>query len=141
MKKLFGILLICLLPLMANAQIKPKSIGTFLHYSVGGPTDIFVQLTYTEELDYFALSLREKNYAERFSVRLGKNKEEAITSLNNLLEVMEKGKKHERYIIDDRTFLEKTSSIRMDVVRAGKYDAGYVEKRHLKSAIKFIEQL
>ena len=141
MKKVAGILFLCLLPLLSPAQVQPEFVGTFKTHSVGGPTDIFVKLQYTTEQNFFAFYMREMHYNSYFPIILGQNKEEALTSLDNLLAVLVKGKKDEVYRVDDRTLLKKINGLRMNVYRNGQWDAGYIQKRHIKNAIHFISNL
>ena len=141
MKKFLYICLLMLLPLAASAQIKPQSIGTYKHYDVGGPTDIFVSLTYNTDATYFAYSLREMHYNNRFVLMLGNSKEEALESLNNLLNILKTGEKGEVYVIDENTSMKKVDNTRLNIYRAGQLDYGYIQSRHIKSTIKFINNL
>ena len=137
-------ILLCLMLLtvaFAQAQIQPQSIGTYKHYAVGGPTDIFVDLTYNTDATFFAYSLREMHYDKRFLLILGYSKEEALESLNNLMNILKTGNKGEVYVIDEETSMTKIDNTRLNIAREGQTDFGYIQSRHIKSTIKFIKNL
>lgn len=141
MKKAFIALCLGFMPLLLTAQIAPRSIGVYKTYAVGGPTDIFVKLQYSEQLNYFSLSLRLTTMDVHFPLYLGSSKEKALQSLENMKKAIKSGKKGEIYILDDETMMRKTSASRVTITKDGYPDPGYVEIRHLNSAIRFIQEL
>jgi hypothetical protein len=135
------ICLLLLLPLATQAQIQPQSIGTYKEYAVGGKTDISVSHAYGTDNQYFAFRLREWSYNAYFTLHLGYTKDEALESLDNLQDILQNGNKGEVYYIDDKTTIKKVNDTRLDVFRAGEWDRGYIQSRHIKKAKKFITNL
>lgn len=132
------IALICFIPIIAFAEIRPQSVGTYKTEYIGGMSDIFARMKYSTAGDYYALVLREVNIDVYFNVELGKSAQEAKTSIEALLNILNTGSNGEVFIIDDENSVKKQSKNMMNVYNKYLTDHGYIQRRHLNNALEFV---
>lgn len=140
MKKIISIFVIALTVTTVQAEIKPVSHGTYKTEHVGGQSDIYVKLNYATDGSYFGFVLKCANaYNDAtFTLDLGSSPEEALRSVDALLDIMDNGSKGEIYSIDDQTTISKKGKNLIYIFRTGYADPGYLQRRHLENAKEFM---
>lgn len=126
-----------------HAEIKPVSQGAYKTEYVGGISDQYVKLNYSTDGTYYAFVLKcaSKFNPFTFSLELGKSPEEALRSIDALLNIMDTGAKSEIYTIDEQTTCARKSKNLVYIFRTDHADPGYIERRHLNNAREFIQML
>lgn len=138
MRRFLFIIFLCVITNGIYAEIKPQSIGTYKTEYIGGMSDIFVRMKYSTSGDYYALILREVNIDTYFNVELGKSPQEAKSSIEALLNILNTGSNGEVFIIDDENSVKKQSKNMMNIYNKYLSDHGYIQRRHLNNALAFI---
>ena len=140
MRKLLFIMAMCVIS-ATHAEINPVSRGAYKTEHVGGVTDIYVKLNYATDGSYYAFSLKcaSRYNPMTFSLVLGQSPEEALRSVDALINIMDTGAKSEIYTIDEQTTVARKSKNLVYIFRTGYADPGYLERRHLNNAREFIQ--
>jgi hypothetical protein len=143
MRKVLFTMLLFVGALTASAQIKPVSQGTYKTEHVGGFSDIYVKLNYATDGSYYAFVLKcaDMYNPSTFTVVLGHSPQEAMQSVDALLDVLNNGNKGEIYTIDNTTSMKRQNKSTVYIFRDGDVDPGYVQRRHLEATKKFLEAL
>lgn len=143
MRKTLLLLVAMSLISVMHAEIKPVSQGQYKTEYVGGITDQYVKMLYTQDGTYYAFSLKcaSKFNPLTFSLVLGHSPEEALRSVDALINIMDTGAKSEIYTIDEETTAARKSKNLVYIFRTGYADPGYLERRHLNNAREFIQML
>ncbi len=141
-KTLLVIVAMSLISVM-HAEIKPVSQGSYKTEYVGGITDQYVKMIYAQDGTYYAFSLKcaSKFNPLTFSLVLGHSPEEALRSVDALLNILDTGTKNETYTIDEETTAARKSKNLVYIFRTGYADPGYLERRHLNNAKEFLQIL
>ena len=141
MRKTLLLLVAMSLISVMHAEIKPVSQGQYKTEYVGGITDQYVKMLYAQDGSYYAFSLKcaSKFNPLTFSLVLGHSPEEALRSIDALLDILETGAKSEIYTIDEETTAARKSKNLVYIFRTGYADPGYLERRHLNNAREFIQ--
>lgn len=143
MKKILFVMAAMCVISTTHAEIKPVSQGAYKTEHVGGVTDMYVKLNYATDGSYYAFALKcaSKFNPLTFSLELGKSPEEALRSIDALLNILDTGTKNETYTIDDETTAARKSKNLVYIFRTGYADPGYLERRHLNNAKEFLQIL
>lgn len=143
MRKTLLLLVAMSLISVMHAEIKPVSQGQYKTEYVGGITDQYVKMLYAQDGSYYAFSLKcaSKFNPLTFSLVLGHSPEEALRSIDALLDILDTGAKSEIYTIDEETTAARKSKNLVYIFRTGYADPGYLERRHLNNAREFLQML
>lgn len=141
MRKTLLLLVAMSLISVMHAEIKHVSQGQYKTEYVGGITDQYVKMLYAQDGTYYAFSLKcaSKFNPLTFSLLIGHSPEEALRSVDALLDILDTGAKSEIYTIDEETTAARKSKNLVYIFRTGYADPGYLERRHLNNAREFIQ--
>lgn len=143
MKKILFAIMLLVGAVGASAQINPVSQGTYKVEHIGGLSDIYVKLSYATDGSYYAFILKcaDMYTPATFTLVLGHSPQEAMQSVDALLNVLDNGNKGEIYTIDSETSMKRQNKSTVYIHRSGYADPGYVQRRHLEATKKFLAPL
>ena len=131
MKKILFAIMLLVGAVGASAQINPVSQGTYKVEHIGGLSDIYVKLSYATDGSYYAFILKcaDMYNPATFTVVLGHSPQEAMQSVDALLNVLDNGNKGEIYtiVLDHQPHdLALTDSLCADIQISGHTHRGQI---------------